>query len=293
MTVKNLEKRGFRTDHAENLLRGLRKSGYLTVLDKRTGHMKQYALSNCIHLVEAKAYDKEKEEIFPNDIALLIANRLSNIEDSYHIIHLETFLNYREDYELLGWPIPSALNRQKVQSFRLDMIRSVTFTISPNGTVNITIECTHKPFKFHAAPGLFDFIASCGKISALLQIEANNRMNVVPREGDWLLQHFDYNRDIHIKELEDKHLLAKTISLSSKGVLKFDYLGTVFQVYCKSIPYVGECLRFEGHYNAKIKVNLDDMVADIANGDKHPFTTLDEMLLNERSKNADDRDSDN
>ncbi len=134
MTVKNLEKMGFGIDHTEYSLRDLRKSGYLTVLDKRAGHMKQYALPNCIHLVEAKAKDKKYDDIFPNDITLLIVNRLSSIEDGYHNIHLETFLNYRDDNDFLGWPIPSAQNRQKVQSFRRDAIRSVTFTILPNGT---------------------------------------------------------------------------------------------------------------------------------------------------------------
>ncbi len=288
MTVKELEKRGFGKDHAEKMLRDLRDSGFLSELDKRVGHMKQYALPNCMHLVEAKTNGKEKEEILPNDFTLLIANRLSLMEDGYHNIHMETFLNYREDYDLLGWPVSSTLNKQKVKTFKLDMKRSVTFTIAPNGAVNIAIGCTHKPYKFHSAAGLIDFFVACGQIFNLLQMATINRFNVVPRVGDWHLTQFDYNKDIPIKDLQDKYS-TNVISWSSKGVLKLDYLGTIFQVYCKFMPFVGECLRFEGHYNAKSKVKLEDMVADIANGNKHPFTTLEEMILNGRSKIADDR----
>ncbi len=103
---------------------------------------------------------------------------------------------------------------------------------------------------------------------------------------------FDYNKDIPIKDLEDKRSTTKAISWTSKGVLKLDYFGTIYQVYCKPMPFVGECLRFEGHYNAKTKVKLEDMVANIVNGEKHPFTTLEEMILNGRKKVADDQNID-
>jgi hypothetical protein len=129
------------------------------------------------------------------------------------------------------------------------------------------------------------FFGTCGQISTFLQLVTKNRLNVVPWFGDWYLTGFDYNKDLPTKNLKDKYN-SKVISWSSKGLLKVEYLGTIFQIYSKKMPYKGECLRNEGRFTTKEKVKMKDMVADIIAVDKegerisHPFTTVEQMLMN-------------
>ncbi len=283
ITVKHLQSHGFGEAYAEKLLRELSGADFLAEMDKRSGHMKQYCLPNYLHVLLTKA-NNPKEEILPNDITLLVAKELGALAYGYHNIGLETSLNYKEDYELIRWPILSHLNKQKVQTYRLDTIRSCTFTLSTTGKLNMDIQCTHRPYFFHTSSGLLDLFTGCGQIYSLLQISANNRLNVVPRIGDWYLTHFDYNKDLHVKGLKNKYDMIA--SWSSKGLLKIEYLATIFQAYCKPVPFDGECLRFEGHYRAKgeEKERLENMVAKLANKDMHPFTTLEEMLLDQRNR---------
>ncbi len=212
----------------------------------------------------------------PNDISLLLARELSDRQYVYHNIHLETSLNYKEDYNLLDWSIPSKNNKQKVNTFKLEPRRSCTFTVSPSGHVAISIECTVQPYEFHTAEGLMALFVSCGQIWNLVQL-STKRFNVVPQVSDWCLTQFDYNKDLSVKGLKDK--FPKVINWSSKGILKLYYLGTIFQIYCKEMPFEGASLRCEGHYSTKEKVRLEDMVTKLVDENKHPFTTVEEMLL--------------
>ncbi len=51
------------------------------------------------------------------------------------------------------------------------------------------------------------------------------------------------------------------------GRLKLKHLGTIFQIYPKGLPDLGDCLRFEGQYITKEKKKLKDSISDmIANG---------------------------
>ncbi len=121
----------------------------------------------------------------------------------------------------------------------------------------------------------------------MLQLAAENRINVVPLVDEWYLQRFDYNKDVSVKELETKYH-DKSISWSSKGLLKIEHLGTLFQIYRKEMLEVGECLRTEGHHHtSKEKVKIVDIVTDIVGGEgtRHPFTTAEEMLM--KQKNTD------
>ncbi len=44
------------------------------------------------------------------------------------------------------------------------------------------------------------------------------------------------------------------------------------------MPFNGEHLRFEGHYSTKEKTHLQDMVANLADANRHPFVTVEEMF---------------
>ncbi len=107
----------------------------------------------------------------------------------------------------------------------------------------------------------------------LLQLSATNRSNVVPLANNWHLAQFDYNKDISVDRL------PKVISWSSKGILKVEYLGTIFQIYSKEIPFEGGCLLCEGHFSTKEKIKMEDMVAKLVDANRHPFTTVEEMFL--------------
>ena len=108
-----------------------------------------------------------------------------------------------------------------------------------------------------------NFFGICGKIETYLQLCTKNRVNVVPSFENWHLQQFDYNKDLPTKGLKDKYS-PKVISWSSKGVLKVYYLGVIFTIYCKMMPYKGECIRLEGRFSTKDKTKLADSLSCIA-----------------------------
>ncbi len=126
----------------------------------KSGKQKQYFLSNYIHLVNESANNNNKKnvEVLPTDVSLLLARELSNMKYVYHNIHLETALNFKEDYDLLRWGIPSPNNKQKVNSFKLEPHRNCTIVVSPTGTINISIECTLAPYEFHTPEGLVNLL---------------------------------------------------------------------------------------------------------------------------------------
>jgi len=302
ITVSDLVDNEIGLDNAEKLLPQAVNIGLLIRLENRLGKQHQYCLSNYVHILNSKD-DKEKE-ILPSDVSLLLARELSGMKYVYHNIHLVTTLNYKDDYNVLNWNVPSEGNKQKMQSFTLEPRRSVNFRISSRGTVNISIQCTYHPFEFHTATGLMNFFGTCGKIDTYLQLCTKNRINVVPWFGNWSLMQFDYNKDLSTKDLKDKYH-SKVISWSSKGVLKVYYLGVIFRIYCKMMPYIGECLRAEGRFSTKEKVKIADSMSRISavcgtgadtfndadnaeDNKKHPFTTIEEMLLNKRRSERDD-----
>lgn len=212
----------------------------------------------------------------------------------YHNIQLVTTLNYTEDYEILNWPVSTKeSNQQKVKSFKLKPRRNLNLVISKGGIVNTYIECADHPFEFHTAVGLMDFFGTLGQIYLHLQSSVN-RENVISWFGKWFMMQFKYNKD-----LQNKNLSSQVIEWFSKGVFKTEYCGVIFKIYCNMIPYKGECLRLEGQYETtkdKAKT-VDDIIPSVTSSDsdevndgnynkievkkeeKHPFTTIEEMLL--------------
>jgi hypothetical protein len=262
--------------------------------ETRNGKQKQYYLSNYKYKIDERAKrrkDKHKE-IFPvdKDITLQLLQLLSNKKYIYHNIHLETNLCYGDDYELLEWNTPSLRNKQKVMSFKLGLTRECSITISPTTTTSISFQCTLDPYQLHTASGLIEFIGSCGQALNVLQSAAKNRLNVVPRIAEWYFTQFDYNKDIPTSNNSPTVLSW----CPAYGRLKVAHMGTIFQIYPKGLPELGDCTRFEGHYSAKDKKKLKDTIADIIEwdnghddgdreggdkkGKKSPFVTAEEML---------------
>jgi hypothetical protein len=275
ITVSDLVRLGYGKDYAEKLLQDGKRAGLLVPSEDRIGKQKQYFMSNYKYVLDKKGKESKRQEILPNDISLLLARELSKREYVYHHIGLETILLHKGDYELFGGRILSEKNRQKVDSFRLDAKRSCSVTISPNGTVGISIMCSIKPFELHTPSGLVDFFASCGQILRYLQSNTINRLAVVPPVWEWCLTQFDYNKDLVIRELRDKN---PAVDWAAKGLLKVKYLGAVFQIYSKDMPDLDECLRWDGHYSTKKKEKVVETLANITGKEKLPFTTAEELL---------------
>lgn len=104
----------------------------------------------------------------------------------------------------------------------------------------------------------------------------------------WLQQRSAYQK-------LERHVQFQGYHWYSKGVLKVYYLGVIFQIYYKMMPYKDQCLRLESHYSIKEKVKTVDSISSIVAASasntnsynntqerKHPFTTMEEMLLNKK-----------
>jgi hypothetical protein len=100
----------------------------------------------------------------------LLVREISATKYVYHNIHLQTAVNYNEDYSLFKWPILSHGNKQKVNTFNIGPRRSCSFVVSPNRTINVSIECTLEPFKLHEPHELVAFFVCCGQIKNMLQL---------------------------------------------------------------------------------------------------------------------------
>ena len=282
-TRRDLEKIDIAKDNAEKMLRELREDGFL-IRNGKTGRMNRYVPSNLVHLMSSSAAEVRKTvNHLPFSVSLVLAAELAKTHYGYHNIGLQTSLNYKEDYDILDWPIKSQKNKQKVKRFMLDKTRTCTFTVSPTTNVEIDIQCTHKEYFFHTSGGMLDLFESGGEIKGILKREAQHRMEVVSPIGEWLLTHFDYSKNPSIRHLQDNYPIEK-MSWEGKGVLKLRYLATFFQIYQKPMPFVGDCLRIDGHKRIKGGVKMTDMLERINRAEndktqKHPFVTLEEMLL--------------
>ncbi len=180
ITVSDLQRLGLEKDNAEMKLYLSKKNNLLIPHESlKIGKQKQYFLSNYKHIIDAKSkHDKDVEINLEDDLLLHLLKILSCKKYNYHHIHLETSLNYKDDYNSINWNIPSAKNRQKVKTFILEPRRKCSITISHSGTVDITIECTLQPYKLHTPSDLVVFFGSCGQALSELQGAANNRVTL-------------------------------------------------------------------------------------------------------------------
>ncbi len=292
ITVRDLEKLGDTKDNAEKKIQDARRSGLLIPHETiKSGKQKQYFLSNYKHIIDDRirkrrmskleTNDEDKLTSMENDIAIKLLQLLSNRKYTYHNIHLETSLNYKKDYDSIKWFIPSNKNKQKVKTFNLGTYHKCKIIVSPNGTVNITIECTLDPYELHTPEGLIEFFGSCGQVLSEIQAATNNRLHVVPSISDWFIRQFDYGKDIPVTS--DPMI----ITYAAQGILKIKYLGVVFQIYPKGLPEVGNNLRIEGQYNTKENKKIKDLIPDIVMDKKEkrsPFVTAEDLLLQNHKK---------
>src|SRR4051794_23066836 len=256
LTVDHLQKLHFKKDNAEKIIQDAKRQGLLIPGKNRKGKQKQYYLSNYKHVIDERAKKNYKyKELLPvdKDIIIKLLQILSSRKYVYHNIHLETYLNYsKDDYDAIKWHVKSQRNKQKIKTFKLSLNRDCSIIISRTGTVNISIECSFKPYGFHTPSGLIEFLGSCGQALNVIQAAADNRLDVVPSIPQWYINQFDYNKDMpcSAKRNTDTQVLSWS-DIKAYGRLQIEHLGTIFQIYPKGLPDNGDYIRFEGHYYRK------------------------------------------
>lgn len=110
--------------------------------------------------------------------------------------------------------------------------------------------------------------------------EAGNALNVAPSISEWFLLRFEYNKDLQ-KEGNEIAILSWA---PSNGRIELEYLGTIFQIYPKVLPYLQDCLRFEGKFSTKAKKKMVDVITDIVTdadsgtSQGSPFVSAEELL---------------
>jgi hypothetical protein len=296
ITVKDLRKLGMNKDSAERRLQLTKDKGLFIPHEVRIGKQKQYILSNYKYILDSHINKKKKSdyEITPamldKDLIVQLLRALSSRKYTFHHIHMQTNLLYKEDYDRIKWKIPSTANNQKVSTFKLTQRRKCTFTVSPTGTVGISFECTLDPYLFHDPSGIVEFFGSCGQALQILKNVTHDRFAVVPSISNWYLLQFEYNKDIPTKD----PIIASWAPIN--GRLRIEYLGTLFQIYPKGLPDVENILRIEAKNTMKEKKKVVDAVSDIIEskrkskiegvGGISPFNTA-EKLLKRAKENLD------
>jgi hypothetical protein len=261
----------------------------------KEGKQKMYFLSNYIHVVDErlKRRLKEKTPVSPDDITFAFIKVLSSRKCAYHHISLRTDLKYpEEDYNRLNEKTEiekSSKNKTKISTFKLEDRRNCTLNISKNGTVMISIECSKYQYKLHTYEGIAELFISCGQILSILQQEAHNRLNVVPRPIDWRIVQFDNDKTISISELKKEY---PNINWYSKAGLTLKDVSAAFRIYVKEMPEQGSCTRAELNNSFKNSKTLSEKIKEIAKGDDAEYTPEDFLIdrLNERNKHEEDED---
>ena len=294
ITVNDLMKLRMGKDNAEMKLYLSKKNDLLIPHETlKIGKQKQYFLSNYKYIIDIKekqkARDKDKEIIPDDDLILQLIRIISCSKYKIHDIHLETNLNYKEDYESIPWNIPSNKNKQKIKTFKLEPRRKCSITVSRTGTIEISIECTLDSYKFHTPSDLVTFIGARGEALREIKIATNDKTNVVPPIPEWYFTQLEFNKDISIND-------PAIVSWAPvNGRLKIKYLGVIFQIYPKELPEIGECARFESKFTTKSKEKrMIDTLAELVNDDndedgaeqgkKSPFITAEEILKKVKEK---------
>lgn len=280
ITVQDLTKLRYKKDNAERKIYLCKEMGLLIPHKTlKIGKQSQYFLSNYKYIIDNR--NKEDIEIQPDkDLILQLLRIISRRSYQAHDIHMQTNLNYKDDYKLIPWDIPSFKNKQKVKTFKLESRRKCSVVVSPTGTVDISIECTLQSYKFHTPSDLVIFIGACGEVARELKAATSDRTNVVPVISEWWFTQLEFNKDISTDNPE-------VVSWAPvNGRLKIKYLGVIFQIYPKGLPELGDCARIETKFTTQKKVKMIDMLADIVSededegkqGKKSPFVTAEELF---------------
>jgi len=131
----------------------------------------------------------------------------------------------KEYYNDLDGIPPRAVNRAKSHQENIGN-RRVTYTISPNGTVEIAIACSNCPFRIESEEDICRLFSFLGQVrDRFLYIVSDPHEREVSEVDKWILKSCDLNKDVEI-------------SVKCQIVfpdLQLKYAGRVFRIYVKSL----------------------------------------------------------
>jgi hypothetical protein len=240
----------FKKDYAEKFIYELRSKGILKSSGIRDGHMLTYFLTNMQDYIPSpKDLDikgnssyQEENHFIDQDLIWGLCKLITNHPGGFHDIRLQTRLNYDDDYVRLAshgeseWTVISDRNKAKVKEVRLSLFRTAKLLVSPNGTVEIYIGASRKPYNLCKDIGLSELMADLGKIEGIFHTELSIS-NPLEDFMDWNIIRLDFNFDV-------KDLKSSYISNNS-GKLQVKNLSGLYQFYVKQLPTEGLVLRLE------------------------------------------------
>ena len=152
--------------------------------------------------------------------------------------------------------------------------RHVTYTFSPNGTIQVAVKSSDTAFRLATDEDETDIFSFFGQvIDRLLYHVGDIRERQVPPILDWILKQCDLNKDI---EMDDKaQITIPDMQLKSAG--------RVFRLYIKSL--CGKAV-----YRAEESLTLDNQILlpEALGNIRNPFKTL-ENKIDELSKAVNQR----
>jgi hypothetical protein len=150
-------------------------------------------------------------------------------------------------------------NNGKHHYERIGIKRHVDYTFYPNGTVNITTECSDNPFKLENESDHSILLSFLGQLRDRLLILLGDKQEekLIPNITEWYLTEFDINKDIKVSDL--LHLTALKTQVK--------HLDHIFRIYIKSKGPDTVC-RVEQSISPNNKKPAIDAINDIFNPDE-------------------------
>jgi hypothetical protein len=142
--------------------------------------------------------------------------------------------------------------------------RHVTYTFSPNGTIQVSVKSSATPFRLATDEDETDIYSFLGQVrDRLLHHVSDIRERQVPAITDWILKQCDLNKDI---EISDKaQITLPDIQLRSAS--------RVFRLYVKSLQGKAVCRSEES-----LTLNNQILLLEALDNIRHPYKLLENKL---------------
>jgi hypothetical protein len=124
---------------------------------------------------------------------------------------------------------PSLRNRGKRSQQRIGHTM-VTCIFYPNGTVDVQIACSNKPFRFESSIDVSHLVAFLGEVRAFVcTVLSDSHGRTIPVVLDWMLAECDINKDIAVSEA------FQVASLKVQEKIRVRDFECMLRIYFKSI----------------------------------------------------------
>jgi hypothetical protein len=118
---------------------------------------------------------------------------LTTVPLSFHNLHLKTSVLPKR-YVELDLPIISGNKGEK--HAQLIGTSKVDYTLYPNGTVNVEVSCSNRPFRLQTDKDRSRLLVFLGQIRVLISILKDSHERIVPDVLEWELTECDLNKDV-------------------------------------------------------------------------------------------------